>query len=83
MKKIPIKEAQIISEEYGYERVFIICLSDNENQDGWVTTYNKDKSKCKLLGGIGCQAIRLIRAMYNFPETIEKWKLHFDSQDAK
>jgi hypothetical protein len=38
--KIPIKIAQDISEKYGYAQVIIVALSDNDKQDGWVTTYD-------------------------------------------
>ena len=77
MKKIPIKVAKEISKKYGYAQVVIMAISDNEKQDGWVATYNSDKSKCKLLGKVGSVLIKFIRGLYNFPETINKWEEYF------
>ena len=56
MKKIPISEAKAISEKYGYEQVIILAQKESKTKkgwaEGWKTTYNKDRLKCKFLGKV-------------------------------
>lgn len=83
MEKIPIEEAKNISEKYQYAQVVILALSNNNRQDGWVTTFNKNKKRCRELGPLGQVLIRLFRSLYNFPHDVRKWEEHFDKQEQK
>ena len=67
MKKIPIKIAKDIAIKYGYEQVIILAQIESNKKDwvdGWVTTFNTNKSKCKFLGKIGAILIYNLRAFY-------------------
>ena len=74
--RIPIKEAKRIATEYDYEQVIILAQKKHENPnwlDGWVTTYNADKSKCKFLGKIGAILIYNLRAFYTNKKITEEY----------
>lgn len=79
-KEIPINVAKEISDKYGYQRIIILADSYDAHgkHDGWITTYNKDKTKCELLGEIGKPLIRLMRNMVKFPDVVAKWNSYFD-----
>ena len=65
--RIPIEEAKRIATEYNYEQVIILAQKKHKKPnwpDGWVTTYNADKSKCKFLGKVGAILIYNLRAFY-------------------
>ena len=66
-KRIPIKEAENIAKKYGYEQVVILAQKPYKSPDwadGWTTTYNIDKTKCKFLGKIGTLLISYLRGFY-------------------
>lgn len=48
-KRIPIKEAKRIAQEYGYDQV-IIMARDVTNELDWFTTYGKTRAMCKEVG---------------------------------
>ena len=50
MKRIPIKEAEQIAKKYEYEQIIILAMKKTKKVDwldGWITTWNIDKTKCK------------------------------------
>ena len=55
-KEIPVKEAEMLAKKYGYEQVIILAQRDHKTKkdfiEGWRTTYNTFKSKCKFLSKI-------------------------------
>lgn len=50
-KRIPIKAAREIAEEYGYDQVIIIARAVDVGEH--VTTYGKDKENCSVAARIG------------------------------
>jgi len=55
-KPIPIKAAERIAHEYGYDQVVIIARKTGDAVDGGgehCTTYGVDKTHCKIAADIG------------------------------
>lgn len=69
--RIPIKVATEISKKYGYDQVVI--TANNPNDEGWVTTHNKDKKKCKLLGKIGHILCHNLKYFCHHEEEVERF----------
>ena len=54
VKRIPIARAKEIAEQYGYEKVFIVGITQDEtNWRFWLTTYGKNKEFCERAKQIG------------------------------
>lgn len=59
MKKIPIRAAEHIAKEYGYDQVFIYARKVGDPARDWmgggehVTTYGVDRANCKAAAMIG------------------------------
>jgi hypothetical protein len=56
MKRIPIKAAKIIADEYGYDQVVVIARRVGEAHEPHgehVTTYGKDKANCSVAARMG------------------------------
>lgn len=53
MRNIPVKAAEEISKEYGYDQVIIIARKVGDNGNEAVTTYGKDKDNCDVAARIG------------------------------
>lgn len=76
-KEIPISEAKVLADKYGYEQVIILAQKENKAKvdwvDGWATTFNKDKTKCKFLGKVAAILIYNFRAFYFNEKMTEKY----------
>lgn len=46
LKRIPIKRAEEIAKQYGYDQVIIIARKINEPAGEWFTTYGVNKAHC-------------------------------------
>lgn len=56
MKRIPIKAAKVIADEYGYDQVVVIGRRVGEAKEPHgehVTTYGKDKANCSVAAMMG------------------------------
>jgi hypothetical protein len=77
MKKIPVEVAEKIAKDYGYEQVIVLAISQHKEKsnwfDGWVTTFNKHKSKCKFLGEVGALLHNNFRSFYGNEEMTESY----------
>lgn len=51
MKRIPIKAAKLIAEEYGYDQVVIVARAVGTGEH--VTTYGVDNANCIVAARIG------------------------------
>lgn len=73
MSEIPIKEAKLLARKYGYEQVIILGLKNSIKKanwfEGWATTYNEDKSKCKFLGKVAAILMYNFRSFYSNEKT--------------
>ncbi len=68
MKKIPISEAERLSNEYGYDQVIILALHKSKKPnwwEGWKATFNKHKEDCSFLGKVGDILAHNFRAYYS------------------
>lgn len=76
--KIPIAEAKKLAKKYNYEQIIILGLNKSTEKknwyDGWGTSYNKDKKRCKFLGKITAILAYNLRAFYSGnEETVEEY----------
>lgn len=56
MKPIPIKAAEIVAENYGYDQVIILARRVGEEPDPYgehVTTYGRNKTHCEVAARVG------------------------------
>ena len=54
LKRIPLARAREIAQEYGYEKVIILAITQRENRfQFWLTTYGKNKRLCAIAKKIG------------------------------
>lgn len=75
MKRIPILEAEKIAKKYGHNQVIILTLKENKGLilEGWATTWNKNKTKCKFLGRIAEILHYNFRAFYSNEEITNEY----------
>jgi len=75
--EIPILEAKKLAEKYGYEQVIILALKQHSKKhdwfDGWKTTFNKDKTRCKFLGKVAAILAYNLRAFYSNESMTEEY----------
>ena len=83
-KEIPISEAEAIAKKYKYEQIVILAQKQNDKKDnwfdGWATTFNTDKTKCKFLGKIAAILIYNLRAFYPNKKTTEEYYKKVNNQ---
>lgn len=53
MKPIPVKEADLLACQYGYDQVIIIARKVGDNSGGHVTTYGVNPTHCSVAAKIG------------------------------
>ncbi len=84
--EIPIKEAKKLSEKYGYEQIIILALKSSKKKnwfDGWSTTFNTDKQKCKFLGRIARILHYNLKAFYSNEEVTEKYFKQMNDKEER
>ena len=53
MKDIPIKAAEKIAKDYGYDQVIIVARKTGDDGGEHMTTYGINKEHCKIAGDCG------------------------------
>lgn len=68
IKEIPIFEAKTLAKKYNYDQIIILALKKHDKPgwfNGWQTTFNKNKIKCKFLGKVANILMYNFRSFYS------------------